>query len=685
MSALTQPHSIESDPEVYRLLQQLHPTADTPPVGLWDGALTSTVKGLPRGILEGKATLEQAVGGAMDAARSAGASINFAPNDADYEAGLGDAGFDRFQQAEGQYQEDTLATQAKAIDTRKQAAEYRPDPLSTGAAGQIGNEFTALIPRTVAGAVAAGPGGGALAAGLPAGQAETARLEGEGVDADTAQQVGAVQGLTTAAGVVLPAAGIVKGPLLDAGLAAAANVGLGVAQRGSSAKVLRDAGYIEQAAQFEALDTTAMAVDAGLSLLFSGAHHLTAKPDADALLTARNADRFTRGDGLLPVDSRSGAAADQAKTAAIDALHEGRAVNVPPEVAEAGFIADPFHQPPTLPPEVHQAAREAMPTPDLYEATAERIVALESGGKADAKNPRSSATGAGQFIDSTWLEMIRRHRPDLAAYKSNAEILALRLDPELSGAMVAQLARDNGEAFTRAGIAPTPELLYAAHHFGIDKALEFARASGDTPMRDILSAGKIAANPYLANVTKAQLLGNWARRGLNATPEAASVPRMAVEAPARPLTLAELDAEAANPLTGPTRRRAVEMLAATERAKVAETAEPASLGGRLVDFVSNLARPRTEPDAPARSEPGAVPAQPKRPTLPDDPRVNAALDVAMATPDHPILTGYDADGLPQFRPLAEAMDEIHTDYALATREADAYTAGANCYLRRGGA
>ena len=58
-------------------------------------------------------------------------------------------------------------------------------------------------------------------------------------------------------------------------------------------------------------------------------------------------------------------------------------------------------------------------------ALADRIVHIESRGRANAKNLLSSATGAGQFIDTTWLDMIRRNRPDLAEGRTRTQILAL--------------------------------------------------------------------------------------------------------------------------------------------------------------------------------------------------------------------------------------------------------------------
>jgi hypothetical protein len=44
----------------------------------------------------------------------------------------------------------------------------------------------------------------------------------------------------------------------------------------------------------------------------------------------------------------------------------------------------------------------------------DKIASVESGGKADAQNPNSSAGGLGQFIDGTWLDVARRANPHCA-------------------------------------------------------------------------------------------------------------------------------------------------------------------------------------------------------------------------------------------------------------------------------
>ncbi|MBI5263999.1 MAG: hypothetical protein HY852_19515 [Bradyrhizobium sp.] len=66
-------------------------------------------------------------------------------------------------------------------------------------------------------------------------------------------------------------------------------------------------------------------------------------------------------------------------------------------------------------------------------ALVERIIKVESTGVADKRNKHSSATGAGQFLDDTWLEAVRKHRRDLIKGRSDPELLKLRQDPELLG------------------------------------------------------------------------------------------------------------------------------------------------------------------------------------------------------------------------------------------------------------
>ncbi len=89
-----------------------------------------------------------------------------------------------------------------------------------------------------------------------------------------------------------------------------------------------------------------------------------------------------------------------------------------------------------------QTATVSLDDGSAVETLTDRIINVESGGSATAKNPLSTAVGAGQFITTTWLRMIKTYRPDLAASMTDDQILNLRVDPTLSREMVENLARE---------------------------------------------------------------------------------------------------------------------------------------------------------------------------------------------------------------------------------------------------
>ncbi len=66
------------------------------------------------------------------------------------------------------------------------------------------------------------------------------------------------------------------------------------------------------------------------------------------------------------------------------------------------------------------------------ETVVERISMIESGDDPTASNPGSSALGKHQWLAGTWLGLVRKHRPDLAKGKRDAQISELRKDPALS-------------------------------------------------------------------------------------------------------------------------------------------------------------------------------------------------------------------------------------------------------------
>jgi hypothetical protein len=137
------------------------------------------------------------------------------------------------------------------------------------------------------------------------------------------------------------------------------------------------------------------------------------------------------------------------------------------------------------------------------------ILSRETNGDPNARNPRSSAAGLGQFIDSTWLDMLSRHRPDLAQGRSPAELLSLKSDPSLSIEMTKAYAADNNAKLAKAGLPVNAGTTYLAHFAGPDGAVRVLSAQPDTPVAQLLDAKAIAANPHIQGMTAADLAA-WA-------------------------------------------------------------------------------------------------------------------------------------------------------------------------------
>lgn len=157
------------------------------------------------------------------------------------------------------------------------------------------------------------------------------------------------------------------------------------------------------------------------------------------------------------------------------------------------------------------------------------IIQVESGGDPYAKNPRSSASGPSQFIDSTWLSTIRTARPDLAG-KSDSELLALKTDPQLSREMTQAYANQNQAILSKNRLPVTDGNTYLAHFAGPGGAVKVLQADPSAPVGDILGPAVVKANPFLARMTAGDLQA-WASKKVGgSTPQ----PQPAPMAPAAP-------------------------------------------------------------------------------------------------------------------------------------------------------
>ncbi|AZH55289.1 hypothetical protein [Escherichia coli] len=274
-----------------------------------------------------------------------------------------------------------IAEQRKLAE--QQVKRLTPDAATTGTAGQVLYGLFDMGGQAVIGTTLGGPVGGAAAVTSLQGFSEFERLTAQGVDFRTAQEAGLVQGITAGAGTLIPmslwlraggalaegvaaqlartgessvrrAAATAVRATPDIAYAAGTNIAFGMAQRGLTAKTLRDGGYNEMANQYDVLDRQAIAIDAVLGVAFGGVGRFinsrgeaTSTPnfspvDVDAALAA-NAAHHAEIDISpgVPINVLSRNSHIQALRKAMSDVSQGRPVDVASIVESASFSEIP--------------------------------------------------------------------------------------------------------------------------------------------------------------------------------------------------------------------------------------------------------------------------------------------------------------------------------------------------------
>lgn len=149
----------------------------------------------------------------------------------------------------------------------------------------------------------------------------------------------------------------------------------------------------------------------------------------------------------------------------------------------------------------------------VSDETLSRIIQIESSGDPEAKNPNSTATGLGQFLQATWLEELEQHRPDLFKGPPYDDELALRTNPTLAIEILARFTEDNAEAL---GPGYTDGDLYLAHFLGLSAAKRLLAARGDDPVAEHLSPSAINANPGILKGRTVGQVRAWAEQKMAA-------------------------------------------------------------------------------------------------------------------------------------------------------------------------
>jgi tape measure domain-containing protein len=150
----------------------------------------------------------------------------------------------------------------------------------------------------------------------------------------------------------------------------------------------------------------------------------------------------------------------------------------------------------------------------------DRIINRESGGR-DIKNPNSTASGPGQFIEKTWLAFLTETHKDLLAGGREAA-LALRSDSELARQATQWLMGKSAAEFRKNGIEPTDANLRLGHFLGPAGASAALSQSDETLVRSIPILTEAIRKNYevFKNITTVGDLKAWALRqvGSGTTP-----------------------------------------------------------------------------------------------------------------------------------------------------------------------
>ena len=134
------------------------------------------------------------------------------------------------------------------------------------------------------------------------------------------------------------------------------------------------------------------------------------------------------------------------------------------------------------------------------------LIGKESSGDPNAKNDKSTATGLTQFVEDTWMDMMKQYRPDLYNKYSREQLLSLRNNPGLSRELAARYAQHNAKILDNYGIEPTPGNLYLAHHFGAGGAGELLGANPNAKFEDVMPENVVEANPTYKGMTVEEVI-----------------------------------------------------------------------------------------------------------------------------------------------------------------------------------
>lgn len=616
-------------------------TADKLAPGVFTGALSTIGPNLLRGAIEGGRTIQSTALqlGSLAIESDLAISSSYTPDDGQ----LAD-------------QQQFRETQARDIGeaTAKSVMGLRPDPSEVGMVGQILGEASAVLPRTIAGAVVAGPLGAAISAGAPAGFSSKQVGMAEGLDESTATQKGLIDAATMGIGAVLPAAKFVKPLLGDVSIAVGANVGLGMAGRGATSSLLESNGYHSQAAQYKVMDGTALATDAIMGLAFFGIGRANFRrptsTQVDAALTERtnqHADVETAPGA--PIDPKSAMAHQDAIRTVIDQLQRGEPAVLPDSIHSAQFLREADSSPKMAPSKDVALATARQDLEPKLRVELEQEAAGILPNVKDVKAELSTVAQSLAMLDDTFKARAKEFQQQGQGRKQAEQSARQAIDAE------------------RLDLSDRQASLNEA--LGGNRSAEQARADLNT-----LDRGEVPQRFQDRIAQRADTIV----KGFDKKPLAAGV----AEANTK-LTVAQI-----------ARQEITRILDDIERAD--PTLQPKALD---IPTSKNVEKPETTPavtgkpggesggakvTTPDKSGAGVVNEAGKGGGEASDPVVQVADEILARVEDMRIATGaMDADGNPITVSARELLASADADIVKAQQDAKGFAAAAACFLQRG--
>lgn len=144
------------------------------------------------------------------------------------------------------------------------------------------------------------------------------------------------------------------------------------------------------------------------------------------------------------------------------------------------------------------------------------IVGPESGGRADAQNPVSSAGGLFQITNGTFTSALQKM--GIAPPSSQAELNAMKYQPDLSTKVMRQINTEAAAALDAQGLPVNVQTLQAAHRLGVGGAVMAIKTAMENPDAPLVGSGLASdatkGNGDISRLSVSQFLASpYPRRG----------------------------------------------------------------------------------------------------------------------------------------------------------------------------